>query len=144
VDDAYKARILDAIDENHLRDSVHLLGYREDLTPLYEVINVLVVPSRSEPFGRVVIEAMVQGVPCIGSNAGGIPEIIEDRLTGLLYPPGDTETLADLIEELADASWKREAIRQNAGRMVRERFNIEAQIRTLDECYQSVITLHQF
>jgi glycosyltransferase involved in cell wall biosynthesis len=144
VDEAYKARILDAIDENNVRDSVHLLGYREDLTPLYEVINVLVIPSRSEPFGRVVIEAMIQGVPCIGSNAGGIPEIIEDRLTGLLYPPGDTETLADLIEELVDASWKREAIRQNAGRMVRERFNIESQIRTLDECYQSVITLHQF
>lgn len=142
VDEPYKNRILEMIAFNDLAGSVHFLGYRDDLVPLYEVIDVLVVPSRNEPFGRVVIEAMAHGVPCIGSDSGGIPEIIAKEEVGLLYPPGDAETLAKRIRELAEAGWKLETIRQNARRMVYERFNIETQIRTLDECYQSVIRLH--
>lgn len=143
VDEAYKARIEDTIRKARLEEEIHFLGYQEDLVPLYEIIDVLVVPSYNEPFGRVVIEAMAQGIPCIANNSGGIPEIIDQGMTGLLYPPGDIYALAGLIEELMVAFWKLETIRQNARRMVEERFNIETQIRTLEECYQSVIKRHQ-
>ena len=143
VDHEYKGRIHRAVQEDCLKNAVHFLGYQEDLMPLYESIDVLVVPSVNEPFGRVVIEAAAHGVPCIGANAGGIPEIIESGVTGLLYPPGDVYALAGMIEELMSAFWKLETLRQNALRMVYERFNIETQIRTLCECYQSVLTRHQ-
>ncbi|HEY9744763.1 MAG TPA: glycosyltransferase family 4 protein [Oculatellaceae cyanobacterium] len=143
VDEAYKKRILDRVQQAGLEEEVHFLGYRDDLTQIYEVIDLLVVPSRNEPFGRVVIEAMANGIPCIATHSGGIPEIIDQGMTGLLYPPGDVYALAGLIEELAVAFWKLETIRQNARRMVEERFNIDNQIRILDECYQSVIARHQ-
>jgi L-malate glycosyltransferase len=143
VDEAYKARILATVENEGLGHTVRFLGYQEDLNPLYEVLDVLVVPSQNEPFGRVVIEAMANGVPCVASNSGGIPEIIDQGMTGLLYPPGDTAALAGMLEELMTAFWKLETIRQNARRMVYERFNIESQIRMLDECYQSVIARHQ-
>ena len=143
VDPVYRHRIETAMQEPCLQDSVYFLGYQEDLKPLYEVIDILVVPSVNEPFGRVVIEAAANGVPCIGANAGGIPEIIDPGNTGLLYPPGEVHLLASLIEELMMTPWKREAIRQNALRMVYERFNIETQIRILSECYQSVLARHR-
>jgi glycosyltransferase involved in cell wall biosynthesis len=143
VDAPYKARIQRAVQEECLQYSVRFLGYLEDLKPLYEAIDVLVVPSVNEPFGRVVIEAAAHGVPCIGSDSGGIPEIIESGVTGLLYPPGDVYALAGMIEELMSAFWKLETLRQNALRMVYERFNIETQIRMLSECYQSVLARHQ-
>ncbi len=143
VDQAYEARIRDMIERGRLGHTVRFLGYRNDLKSLYEVLDVLVVPSVNEPFGRVVIEAMANGVPCIASESGGIPEIIDQGMTGLMYPPGDVYALAGLIEEVMVAFWKLETIRQNARRMVHERFNIETQVRMLNECYQSVIARHQ-
>lgn len=143
VDAAYQARITEAVTRHNLGHTVRFLGYQDDLSPLYEVLDLLAVPSRNEPFGRVVIEAMANGVPCIGSDSGGIPEIIDQGMTGLLYPTGDAAALATMIEELMSAFWKLETIRQNARRMVHERFNIETQVRMLDECYQSVIARHQ-
>lgn len=143
VDAAYKARIEGAMREACLGHTVRFLGYLDDLKPLYETLDVLVVPSLNEPFGRVVIEAAAHGVPCIGNNSGGIPEIVESGNTGLLYPPGDVYALAGMMEEMMSAFWKLETIRQNALRMVYERFNIETQIRILIECYQSILARHQ-
>lgn len=144
VDEPYERRIRGIIQREGLADSVTFLGYQADLSPVYELLDLLVVPSVNEPFGRVVIEAMANGVPCIGANAGGIPEIIDNHDTGWLYPPGDIYALAGMIEELTGTFWKLETIRQNARRMVCERFNIETQIRMLRECYHSVMIRHQF
>jgi glycosyltransferase involved in cell wall biosynthesis len=143
VDEAYRKRIEETLQREALIHAVHFLGYREDLEPVYQVIDVLAVPSINEPFGRVVIEAMLKGVPCVAARAGGIPEIIDQGMTGLLYPPGEPDVLAAMIEELMIAPWKRDAIRENARRMVYERFNIETQVGMLERCYQSVTHHHQ-
>ena len=58
---------------------------------------VLVLPSLSEGLGRVVFEAMAAGTPVIGSNVGGIPEMIQDGVTGFLIPPGDVDALTDRL-----------------------------------------------
>lgn len=144
VDDAYRRLIEDRLESHGLKQAVHMLGYQENLEEVYYAIDTLVVPSLNEPFGRVVIEAMAHGVPCVAANSGGIPEIIEHGETGLLYPPGDVQTLTAMLEDLSVATWKLDAFRQNARRMVGERFNIEAQIRQLDACYQSILRRHQF
>lgn len=65
---------------------------------------LLCLPSRVEGYGRVVVEAMCRGRTVVGGDAGGIPDILEDGVTGLLVPPGDPPALADaLIRVLRDA-----------------------------------------
>jgi len=64
---------------------------------------VLVLPSRSEGLGRVVVEAFCRGRGVVGSRVGGIPDIVEDGVSGVLVPPGDASALADaLVRVLAD------------------------------------------
>jgi glycosyltransferase involved in cell wall biosynthesis len=58
---------------------------------------VLVLPSRSEGLGRVVVEAFCRGRGVVGSRVGGIPDIVEDGVTGILVPPGDPGALADAL-----------------------------------------------
>jgi len=64
---------------------------------------VLVLPSRSEGLGRVVVEAFCRGRGVVGSRVGGIPDIVEDGVSGVLMEPGDPQALADtLVRVLAD------------------------------------------
>ena len=69
--------------------------------------DVLVLPSLQEPFGRSVIEAMALGTPVVASRVGGIPEIIDDGVHGLLTRPGDPEALARALAALQDPKNKR-------------------------------------
>jgi glycosyltransferase involved in cell wall biosynthesis len=84
-----------------LGDSVQFLGFRDDVPALLRQFDVFVHASTTpEPFGQVVIEAMAEGIPVIASNGGGIREIIEDGVSGLLTPMGDADALAVAIRSL--------------------------------------------
>ena len=61
---------------------------------------VLLLPSSAEGLGRVIVEAFLRARPVVASRVGGIPDIVEDGVNGLLVPPGDTRALADAIERL--------------------------------------------
>lgn len=75
----------------------------EDVARSMDASTVLVLPSRSEGLPRVVIEAFCRGRPVIGARAGGIPDIVEDGVNGVLVPPEDPAALADaLVEVLSD------------------------------------------
>lgn len=96
--------------EAHLRTiqcggNVKFLGFVEPEI-FFDRIDVLVTPSRWEdPLPRVVHEAMSHGVPVIGANIGGIPEMIESGKTGYLFNPGDTDGLRKLILKIAEADF---------------------------------------
>ena len=73
---------------------VHFLGYRSDLGAiLRDAADFLVAPSRQEAFGRVIVEAGFAGIPAIGTRVEGIPEAIEENVTGLLVPPEAPDAL---------------------------------------------------
>jgi glycosyltransferase involved in cell wall biosynthesis len=78
------------------------VGFREDvwseLATLDIVVHASIVP---EPGGQVVLEAMAAGVPVVAADAGGPAEVIEDGVTGLLYPPGNVAALAEALQTLA-------------------------------------------
>ncbi|WP_337103440.1 N-acetyl-alpha-D-glucosaminyl L-malate synthase BshA [Paenibacillus sp. YIM B09110] len=78
-----------------LEDRVVFLGKQEDVAQVISLADVLLLPSEKESFGLVALEAMACGVPTIGSNAGGIPELVTHGETGFLSPIGDVESMAE-------------------------------------------------
>ncbi|HEV2268900.1 MAG TPA: glycosyltransferase family 4 protein [Steroidobacteraceae bacterium] len=102
------------------RDRLRFLGQlsRNAVIGLYHRADVLVIPSLcEEPFGLPIAEGMACGLPCVASNAGGIPDLIEHERTGLLVERGDTGGLAAALRRLADEP----AAREQFGRLARER-----------------------
>ena len=101
-----------------VRDKNELLQY-------YRNADLFLLPSRCDSFGFVFLEAMTQGVVCIGSTLNAMPEIIEDGRTGFVVNPGDCDRLADLIVEFYDAPDRKRQMGGLAQRRVIERFTWE-------------------
>jgi glycosyltransferase involved in cell wall biosynthesis len=83
---------------------VVLLGHLSptDVPAFLAAIDVLAVPSYDEGLPRAVLEAMAMGVPVVASDVGGIPDAVQDGITGLLVPPGDAEALASALIRVLD------------------------------------------
>ena len=119
---------------------VRLVGYQPSDRFMQE-IDVLVVPSIwGEPFGLVAVEACAQHLPVIATNMGGLPEIIQDNLNGLLCSPDDPDSLGRAILKLSMDSTLRQRLAGQARNSVAAFLNTE---RMLDQ-YQSILqsTLH--
>ncbi|MGG3575005.1 N-acetyl-alpha-D-glucosaminyl L-malate synthase BshA [Bacillus gobiensis] len=83
-----------------IADRVLFLGKRENLQELYSISDLMLLLSEKESFGLVLLEAMACGVPCIGSNAGGIPEVIRDGESGFIVDVGDHNSAAQKALQL--------------------------------------------
>jgi glycosyltransferase involved in cell wall biosynthesis len=80
---------------------VHMLGARDDVPRLLAACDVVVHASvLAEPFGRVLVEAMLAGRPVVATRAGGVPEVVTDGETGVLVEPGDARALTDALDAL--------------------------------------------
>lgn len=96
-DTEYKHFLLGLISELQLQDRVCFIGFREDMPEVFNSLDLVVVASLAEPFGRTTIEAMAAGKPVVATNTGASPEIVVDGVTGILVPPGHPEKMADAI-----------------------------------------------
>ena len=83
-----------------IKDNVVWLGRRSDVQDILPMADLYVHPSRSEGLGSVLLEASVAGLPLVGSIVGGIPEIVQHNVNGLLINADNTEQLADAIEQV--------------------------------------------
>lgn len=85
-----------------LNDYVTLTGFRDDVPAYFRAADVVMVPSRVEPFGNVAVEAQMAGKPVVASDVQGLAEIVIDGETGLLVPPGGPTVLAAAVTRLLD------------------------------------------
>jgi glycosyltransferase involved in cell wall biosynthesis len=85
-----------------LEGSLHAVGYRQDADALLAAADVVVLSSREEGMGSVLLDALFLGKPIAASRAGGIPEVIEHGVTGLLAPVSDSPALGALIASLLE------------------------------------------
>jgi glycosyltransferase involved in cell wall biosynthesis len=123
-----------------LSDRVTFLGARDDIPELLAGLDVLVhAPTAPEPFGRVLAEAMAVGRPVVAARCGGIPEVVEDGVTGLLVPSADVGAFtAAVVRLLEDPALCRRL--GGAGRCRAEaRFGIEAHAAGVLEAYRAVL-----
>jgi glycosyltransferase involved in cell wall biosynthesis len=91
-----------------ISDIVLFTGYRSDARRLMHALDLLVLPSRYEGQSLSLLEAMACGKPVVGANVGGIPGVLVDGVTGLLFPSEDVATLAEAIVKLLSDPQKRE------------------------------------
>jgi L-malate glycosyltransferase len=119
--------------------SVFFLGKIEDVAPLLAEADVFLLPTSSESFGLSALEAMASSVPVVGSDAGGLPEVVTNGVTGLLYPAGDVESMATgTLGILLDP--ERQASMGAAGAAdARERFALDAIVSQYEAMYRSAI-----
>ena len=118
---------------------VVFLGWREDVNQIMPLFDLLVLPSRNEGMGRVIVEAMAAGKPVIGSNIGGIPDLVEHGKTGFLVPPGDEVALADAIAQLIENPELAKKMCET-GRSRCHQFSLQSMLDKLDNLYQEVLT----
>jgi glycosyltransferase involved in cell wall biosynthesis len=90
---------------------------------------VLVLPSTSEGLGRVIIEAMATATPVIGSDVGGIPELIKDGVNGFLIPPGDEQALAEKLRWVLNNPDKARAMGHTGHSFAQQVFSTESYIK---------------
>jgi glycosyltransferase involved in cell wall biosynthesis len=110
---------------------------QSELPYFYASCDVFVIPSIIEAFGLVTIEAMACGKPVVGTDVGGIPDIIEDGLNGFLVKPRDPDALAQKIILLLSDSKLREKTGKAGREMVEKKFNIEKRAERIIKVYSS-------
>ncbi len=101
MDKAYFQQLKDHVSRQGLDSQVHYFGLHPDPQRIMACFDVVVLATRCETFGLVLIEAMRAGVAVIGTDCGGVPEIIQHGQTGLLVVPEDVSELAAALEKLA-------------------------------------------
>jgi len=100
---------------------------------------LLVLPSSEEGFGRVLLEAMDVGTPVIGTRVGGIPEIIEHGVNGLLVDYGDVDNLKRSIAEILNNNLLREEIIQGGYDTINSKFRVETYQGKLENIYDTLL-----
>lgn len=114
-------------------------GFREDIASVMAAMDLLLHPATDEPLGRVVMEAMSLGVPCIAADACGPAEIIEDGVSGILAPPGDAEAMAARAIELLGRPGGVARMGEAARRRINEVFSAERMARLTEDVYEEAL-----
>lgn len=122
-----------------LEQDVIFLGKRDNLSELYNISDLKLLLSEKEAFGLVMLEAMACGVPGIGTNIGGIPEIIEAGKNGYLVELGDTEKAAKLGSELLLDEEIGARLKQGAIDTVASKFNSVRILKQYEEIYDRLL-----
>ena len=115
---------------------VDFLGAQEEVLPLLSVSDLFLLPSAQESFGLAALEAMACEVPVIASRVGGLPEVIEDGVTGILHPPDALEAMADSAVELLSDPERHRRMARAACERVRRDFCAERIVPLYEACYR--------
>jgi mannosyltransferase len=136
---AYRARLERLVAELGLAGRVHLLGWLEDVAPFMASLDVFVSPSRVEPFGLVMAEAMAAGAAVVATDTDGAREIIEDGVTGRLVPVGDARALAAAVADLLGDERQRKSLAERARESVRERHSLARMVEETERVYEEAL-----
>ena len=128
------------VEDFELSNHIHFVGHVKNVTDFVLALDVLAVPSNNEGLGTILLEGAHAGCALVGSNVGGIPEIIQHGETGLLIKPGDARDLADRLEELIKNRDRREKLAEAARAYVRAHFSVEQMVRGNLAVYREVLS----
>lgn len=124
-----------------IEDRIIMPGFQTDVAPYYAIGNIFALPSHSEGSPNVVLEAMFAGLPIASTDAGGVPEILENEVTGLVVPRMNPQALADAIQRLLLSQDLRVRLASVARRQVETAHTIRDYRRDLTQFYLETLRL---
>lgn len=122
-----------------LSGAVRFLGERQDVPEILRAVDVLLLPSWEEPFGRSVIEGMAMGLPVLATEVGGPAEIIREGVDGMLLPPRNPGRWAAAVSTLLGDPELRRRLGAEAQHSARRRFGIDSHVERVVSAYRSVL-----
>lgn len=144
-DGPLRATIESQLDSRGLTEKVRLTGSLdpEQVDRRYDTAGAVVLASFSEGVPVVLMEAMARGIPVVATNVGGVGELVQSGVNGLLVPPGDTESLTDALARiLGDSAFARSLGAKGVER-VREEFDLDRAVDRLDTLFQDSVRGHR-
>jgi N-acetyl-alpha-D-glucosaminyl L-malate synthase BshA len=122
-----------------ITDRVVFLGKQDSVAEIMACADLMLLPSKNESFGLVALEAMASGVPVIASDAGGLPEVVDNGETGFLAPVGDVEAMASGAIEILrdDETWRR--FSRQARQSATERYGVNSIIPQYERYYERIV-----
>ena len=133
-------------DESIGRARVRFIDYQRDLAKVamfYQAADIYLHAARADTFPNTIIEALACGIPVVATAVGGIPEQIEDGVTGFLTPPADPEAMAARIEQLLADTELRRTMGLKAAEGARKRFSLDRQADAYLEWFQEIVSKWQ-
>jgi len=132
-DNRYYSKLQKIIKEYKLEELVVFTGYRRDILRLLTLMDLLVVASEAESFGRSVIEAMAAGTPVLAVKSGGIEEIITPGKDGFLVESREPRVIKEALEAILDNPSKRDEVSREGILTVTEKFSLGKQVEKIEK-----------
>lgn len=128
------------VEKLNLRDKVLFLGKQDNLEELYSISDLMLLLSEKESFGLVALEAMACGVPCIGTNIGGLPEVIINGETGFICELGNIEEIAEKSLHILMNKPIHSQFSERSMLMVNERFRADLIVQQYENLYYEILS----
>ncbi len=122
-----------------IQNRIHFLGKQDSVHDLLPLADLMLMPSSMESFGLAALEAMACGVPCIATRVGGVPELVDDGVNGLLYDVGAVDAMATGAIALLEDEPRRAAMAKAARQTAQDRFCTTRIIAQYEEFYAQVL-----
>ena len=136
----YWKRLQQLAADLQLSDHVIFTGFRTDIPDIMAASDIVIhSASEPEPFGRVVVEGMAAGRPVVATAAGGVLDIVEDQVTGLLVPPKNATLMAQAIQQLLLDREQARILGQRAKQSAKERFSVKRHVSAVQYIYQQIL-----
>lgn len=133
-----KHPIMESIKGTSIENDVLFLGKQESLSELYAIADLMLLLSEKESFGLVLLEAMACGVPCIGTNVGGIPEVITNGENGYIVELGDCEKVAEYGVKILQNPTLHKQIVDRSLAIIQDRFSSNSILEQYEAMYERV------
>jgi glycosyltransferase involved in cell wall biosynthesis len=139
AEERYLHRIKALCTNLRISNRVVFIPYRDDIPSLLKALDILVLPSFTEGFSRIILEAMANKKPVVATNVGGNTEAIVDGETGYIVPPGNSFALAARINELVADKKKSKKMGQAGRKRVESKFTIQLNVNRIQEVYAELL-----
>jgi len=135
---SYAEGLHEMVAQKGLERIVRFVGYRRDAATVYRSLDLLLLPSIREPFGRVIVESMACGIPVVATRCGGPEEIITDGVDGVLIPVNDVKSLAEATTQLLSDPSRRMTMGAKAREKVVNYFSLQSHLFQMQRVFEEV------